>query len=261
MQQLHHGTIQLLHDHYWHRKAAFQLQEDTYPHWMIFAVEEGSFRYTLGDGEEQDAVRGDWVICPPETRFGRQVLKPLSFHVVGFQWLQLPAIDPPTGTLSFRDHERLFSAYRYVHQLYALPHEQSLSWRNVLIQELWDGYALQQLLPAASEGEDDHALMLTAKQRLIAHAFQAMSMKVIAEQAGLSPVQFTRRFKAAFGCSPTEYVRQLRLERGKRLLLETSLTVDEIARECGYENGFYFSRVFTRQMQISPSAYRRTHRI
>lgn len=260
LRALQTGTMQLLHYYYWHQKQKFQHREDIYPYWIAFAVEEGSFRYALGANDADEATRGDWVICPPETVFQRDVLRPLSFHFLGFRWTELPA-NLPNGKITLADEDRLSSAYRSLHRLYALPPEQAMSWRTQLLQEVWNGYVLQQLLPSQRYPDDGDPLMLTARRKLKAHAFRTLSLKAIADELNISPVQFTRRFKAAFGCTATEYVRQLRLDHGKQLLMETNLTVDQIAQECGYENGFYFSRVFTRHSTMSPSEYRRTHRL
>ncbi|MGG1638969.1 helix-turn-helix domain-containing protein [Paenibacillus sp. NRS-1760] len=255
------GKIKLLHYYYWHKKQAFQFEEDIYTHWVVFAVQQGRFRYKLGMGEEGEAVNGDWIICPPRTPFRREVVHPLSFFYWGFEWSSPPS-SLPLGKLIFADQERLASAYRYLQQLYALPPEQAMLWRNRFIQELWDGYVLQQLLPESGHRVHGDSLMLSARRKLQAQAFQqSLSMRVLADEMELSPVQFTRRFKAAFDCSPSEFVRQLRLDQGKRLLMESTLTVDQIAQECGYENGFYFSRVFSLHMAMSPSEYRRAHRL
>ncbi|WFB59634.1 AraC family transcriptional regulator [Paenibacillus sp. BR1-192] len=260
MSELQNGVIKLYHYYYWHKKQSFQYKEDIYLHWVAFAVQEGRFRYELGSLEAGEAVNGDWVVCPPGTPFRREVLQPLSFFYLGFEW-STPPSNLPLGKLTFADQERLASAYRYMQQLYALPPEQAMLWRNRFIQELWDGYVLQQLLPMADYWGAGDSLMLSARRKLQELAFQNVSMKELADESGLSPVQFTRRFKAAFGCSASEYVRQLRLDHGKRLLIESPLTVDHIAQECGYDNGFYFSRVFSLHIGMSPSEYRRAHRL
>ncbi|WP_281885147.1 helix-turn-helix domain-containing protein [Paenibacillus sp. YYML68] len=258
------GRIQLLHHYYWHEKPSFQLDEDTYPHWGIFAVEQGGFRFGIGDDEDGEATFGDWVVCPPNTPFRREVIqpKPLTFHFLRFEWATAPSM-LPMGKITFRDRERLSSAYRYMQQLSALPEEQALLWRNRFVQELWDGYVLQHMLPepAPSDPVCDDSLMLAARRKLQERAFHALSMNELAAECSLSPVQFTRRFKTAFGCTASDYVRELRLAESKRLLTETSLTIEQVAHRSGYDNGFYFSRVFSRHIQMSPSEYRRAHRV
>jgi AraC family transcriptional regulator len=261
MNELQNGTVKLLHFTHWHNKEHFQLLEDTYPHWVIFAIQKGRFHYQLDNVTEGEAISGDWVICPPATPFRRKVLQPLSFFYLAFDWASPPTELPLHGKLTFTDQERLTSGYRYLERLSVLPPELAMQWRNRLIQELWDGYNLQQLLPDERYRDERDSLMLYARRKLQEQARQSLSMKALADDCKLSPVQFTRLFKAAFGCSPSEYIRQLRLDHGKRLLMESALTVDQIAQECGYDNGFYFSRVFSLHIGMSPSEYRRAHRL
>ncbi|MNW10668.1 DNA-binding transcriptional regulator AraC [compost metagenome] len=45
------------------------------------------------------------------------------------------------------------------------------------------------------------------------------------------------------------------------LLTGTTFSLDTIAEACGYETGFYLSRIFTKKMGMSPSAYRKAYRI
>jgi transcriptional regulator GlxA family with amidase domain len=77
----------------------------------------------------------------------------------------------------------------------------------------------------------------------------------------MSPSQLSRRFKGALGTNPAEYRTQCRVQEARRLLLETAMSVEEIAEACGFENGFYFSRVFTRETGQPPSRFRKNYRV
>jgi AraC family transcriptional regulator len=253
------GRLLVQNHHYWHKKQQFLLNEDRYPCWVVFAVEEGRFRYQIG-GDIGEAAFGDWVVCPPETSFRREVLQPLSFHFLWLEWIVLPET-LPSGKISIQDTERLISSYRYLRKLSELEAAQADAWKNRFVRDIWNSYVLQQLLTDDNASVTADALMLSARRTIKQRAFGPLSMRRMAEEAGLSPVQFTRRFKVAFGYSASSYLKRLRLDLGKALLTDTVLTVDEIAVRCGYENGFYFSRVFSQHVRMSPSEYRRTHRL
>jgi AraC-like DNA-binding protein len=79
----------------------------------------------------------------------------------------------------------------------------------------------------------------------------------LAESAGLSKYYFSHRFKQEIGCSPMSYVRRLRMETAKKMLHTTSLSVGEIAKAVGFDNQNSFSQLFTKDIGISPSAYRK----
>ena len=77
------------------------------------------------------------------------------------------------------------------------------------------------------------------------------------ELSGLSRRTFSRRFRAATGFSPIEYVQALRAEEAKQLLETTVAPIDEIAEEIGYHDERAFRRVFRKRTGLSPSAYRK----
>ncbi|GEM_PF-3351906 len=65
-------------------------------------------------------------------------------------------------------------------------------------------------------------------------------------------------FKKEYGTTPLKYLIQKRIEKAKILLLENKLTIKEIAAICGFENEYYFSRLFKKVVSVSPKAYRNT---
>lgn len=63
-------------------------------------------------------------------------------------------------------------------------------------------------------------------------------------------------FKRAFGCSPRDMMLRLRLQHAKNLLLESSLSIKEIAQQCGYHRQHEFARAFRQQAGVAPSEWR-----
>lgn len=76
------------------------------------------------------------------------------------------------------------------------------------------------------------------------------------ERSGLSERTFIRRFRAATGYAPIEYVQTLRIEEAKHLLETTRTPVEMIAVEAGYEDPNFFRRLFKRRVGITPARYR-----
>jgi transcriptional regulator GlxA family with amidase domain len=75
--------------------------------------------------------------------------------------------------------------------------------------------------------------------------------------SGLPERSFKRRFRQATGMSPLEYVHTLRLEEAKHMLESSAAPVEAIANEVGYEDAGFFSRLFRRQVSLTPAQYRR----
>lgn len=76
-------------------------------------------------------------------------------------------------------------------------------------------------------------------------------------RSGLSPRTFARRFRAATGYAPIEYVQALRVEEAKQMLEAEDVGLDEVGAAVGYEDPASFRRVFKREAGVTPAAYRR----
>ena len=69
---------------------------------------------------------------------------------------------------------------------------------------------------------------------------------------------FEKIFKQTMSVSPHQYYTRLILDRGKHLLATTTHSIGEIARLCGIDDALYFSRLFKKNLGMSPAAYRKT---
>jgi len=78
--------------------------------------------------------------------------------------------------------------------------------------------------------------------------------------SGLTPRTFKRRFQAATGYAPLDYVQSLRIEEAKQMLETGDAAIDSVAGEAGYAEPAAFRRVFKRATGISPLQYRQRFR-
>ncbi|NQU45181.1 AraC family transcriptional regulator [bacterium] len=88
-------------------------------------------------------------------------------------------------------------------------------------------------------------------------AGEKLSVPEMAAAAGMSVGHFTRQFKLKTGFSPTDYFIRLKVRKACDLLVSGPTPVAEIARRVGYEDPYYFSKVFKRATNMSPREYRR----
>jgi AraC family transcriptional regulator len=84
-----------------------------------------------------------------------------------------------------------------------------------------------------------------------------LRLEEIAGAAHMSPHHFARSFKEATGLSPHQYVIQQRVQRAKTLLLNTDLTVAEVAMEVGFSNSSHLAHHVRRLLDVTPGALRR----
>ena len=88
------------------------------------------------------------------------------------------------------------------------------------------------------------------------HLDQPLPVAKLAALANVSPSHFFALFKRRTGCAPMDYFTHLRMQHACRLLGATSASVKEVAAALGYEDPFYFSRVFKLVNRVPPSQYR-----
>lgn len=79
----------------------------------------------------------------------------------------------------------------------------------------------------------------------------------LASDMAVSPRTFIRRFNQATGKPPKQYLQKLRINEAKRLLEMTTLSIDQITQRVGYSDVSSFRRLFKREVDLSPTEYRR----
>jgi AraC-like DNA-binding protein len=89
------------------------------------------------------------------------------------------------------------------------------------------------------------------------HYAERLTLDRLAKQAGISSYYLTTLFRRCTGRSVMAYVGDVRHREARSLLSNTGLAVTEVARSVGYDDPYYFSRVFRSREGCAPSAYRR----
>ena len=98
-----------------------------------------------------------------------------------------------------------------------------------------------------------------AKQYIQEHYNEAISLETVSSEVGFNPAYFSTIFKKATGQNFMDYVKEVRINSAKDLLIHTSLDVAEIAQSVGYSDIKYFSRLFRKATNLTPSDYRKLY--
>lgn len=77
---------------------------------------------------------------------------------------------------------------------------------------------------------------------------------------GITQPYLYRIFKQAVGCSPKQYITSCKLTEAKRLLVQTELSISQVAAAVGFSNGLDFSKFFATRMGMAPTLYRERYR-
>lgn len=125
------------------------------------------------------------------------------------------------------------------------------------------GLLQQLLLPfleAAGEDDPPDDIELERFQPVLdyiaKHLPDPLTTSKLASICELRENDFSKAFHQAYGIPPKQYLTRMRIERAKELLLVTRQSVKEIAFQCGYENEFFFYRIFKKYTGITPTAFR-----
>lgn len=90
------------------------------------------------------------------------------------------------------------------------------------------------------------------------HLSERFTVHDLALGVGLSTSHFARAFRKTFGRTPMCHVREVRLDRARRLMLQTDLSLREIALGCGFSDQAHFTRRFRAAMATPPRSWRRS---
>ena len=89
------------------------------------------------------------------------------------------------------------------------------------------------------------------------HYKENITLADLAAAAGMSKSTFCRVFTSSLSISPGEYITTIRINHARKLLSETSATVEQIALECGFYDQSHFIKAFKRERGTTPGRYRR----
>ena len=89
------------------------------------------------------------------------------------------------------------------------------------------------------------------------HLAEEVSLSVLAEEFHLNAQYISQLFKNEIGVGFLAYLTNIRMEKAKKLLLSTSLSVTEVAEQSGYGDYRVFTKVFKKSEGVTPSQYRR----
>ena len=105
--------------------------------------------------------------------------------------------------------------------------------------------------------KNEFGSMMKAARRIERTFTEPLHASEVAAEIGMSRSCFSMKFKKYTGVTFGDFVSKLRIGKAEELLLNTQLSLTEIAEKSGYEDVYYFSRVFREKMQCSPAEYRR----
>ena len=116
----------------------------------------------------------------------------------------------------------------------------------------------EQRVSEKAEPEKQEERTITSITRYLQeHLAEDLSLSVLADEFHLNPQYISQLFKNEIGVNFLSYLTNIRMEKAKKLLLSTSLSITDVADQSGYGDYRVFTKVFKKSEGITPSQYRR----
>lgn len=224
-------------------------------------LEAGGFRRVLHAGQLFMLKPGERIAYQPTSE------NPWTYCWITFDglraasWAEQAGFGPGVYSLDCRVDTARF--YRICDRIMAVPNLNAASAMRRL------GLALE-FLSLAVESESlnsDHAgkkhMPLYRRSEYVQHAldyikynYASIAVSDISKYLGIDRSYFTAIFRQIQGITPNEYLLQVRMRQSSHMLLNLTMTIQDIGRFVGYEDSLTFSKAFKRFFGVSPKYYR-----
>ena len=237
-------------------------------------ITDGRARHVV-DGDSYQIESGDVFVIHESVAHGYEETDKLRLYNIMFDPKLLPDSDisessgfkalfaPEKNVRSFSSHMRLAPrdfelAAHLFRRIYREYSEKRVGWKTAVQGDFLRLTVTLSRLYDFDRVKDDHGMEKIAGAAAFIEQNYAENISVtrLAEMSNYSLRQFIRLFKKAFGCIPTEYIANLRMQKARELLRGKTVSITDIALYCGYGDSNYFSRIFRKYNGITPSEYR-----
>jgi AraC-like DNA-binding protein/uncharacterized cupin superfamily protein len=201
-------------------------------------------------GQTRRALRGDVLTYPVDVWHAERAVGEEPLETLFLAWTWRDAGTHPSLPLHATDRSgRVQRLIYWMHELAPPTRPDAAHMLHVLLDALL--FEVEQLSRTREQ-----AMVAQVKAYVQNHIADPLCLDDLAGEVGLSKYHFSRTFKAAAGTTPMRFVRQVRVEAARSLLLSTSWTLRAIARQVGFSDEFQLSRVFRRVTGTPPSEVR-----
>ncbi len=161
----------------------------------------------------------------------------------------IAALDTLPSVLTLADPQKNHALFKKIAAAFFSPEFFDHLYAQALLITL-----LHRIITLAKE----EGSLITKAQRYIELNYQeALTVQTIAEHCNVSASYLHKLFKSTLDITPGEYLINCRLSTARDLLINTSLSLNEIAFSCGFNSQSYFSDCFKKRIGVSPKNFRK----
>ncbi len=218
--------------------------------WEIVVFLKGKGIHTVGE-QNIPFCAGKIVCQPPGVAHGTRSDGEYQDMFIRFERYSPPGNDPVPIFEDDEDH-RFQTLLRMIYEIF---HRRESNWR-ALVDSLSD--ALCQLLVGWVDRKDEPPMVEAAVREMVMNiANPDFDLAELVKNSGYCPDYFRRCFRAGTGETPAQYMIRLRMDHAKQLLngVGGEMSIRQAALLSGYQDPYYFSRLFRKHTGMSPSEY------
>lgn len=206
----------------------------------------------------------EFLIIPADMphKYGAEENSPWTIHWVHFKGIQSPYF----ASLLSRQYKefvvyspfleervRIFdSIYQALESGYSLD---NLTYSNISFSYFLASFSFTDKFASAHHSIEKDAVDVSIEY-MQNHLDVSLTLETLASSINLSVSHYSSIFRKKTGYSPVVYFNHLKIQHACRYLQFTPLRINEIASKLGIEDPYYFSRMFTKIMGVSPLEYR-----
>lgn len=235
-------------------------------HLLLYCV-QGAGWYQLNHAEKQPLRANQWVILPAHMphKYGADEAAPWTIYWLHFAGTQAAALhahlqeQAPEAPTTIRPTEERLQLFEAIFSQLTL----TASLAGVVQASARLGHFLLALLPTAGSPAQPSAVAGSVTQSIRfmrEHLAQSFTVQELAVQAGLSASHYAALFRGQVGRPPIVFFNFLKVQHACQQLTDSALRIKEIAHQLGFADVYYFSRVFTKVMGVSPRQFRQGDR-
>ncbi|HCT91346.1 MAG TPA: hypothetical protein DF613_08195 [Lachnospiraceae bacterium] len=250
-------------------------------HWQehveILWVLEGSLSVTVREKQYAGTVGDIFYINPRELHSMQSTARGCTYLALVFPltWLQFDQADEAgekylrplaelnayvTTRLPHRTAKKAESLFQEIYTLY--EGNDDGAWLGIKAGLLRFYFYLYKdgVISRREKNSQQMDMLLHISQYVQEHCGESLSLDALGKRFHMSPKYFSVYFQKHFSRNFTDYLAATRIERAKKLLLETEADMELVAQQTGFSGSSYFIRVFRKTTGMTPGQYRKDFR-
>ena len=233
--------------------------------WEFMAIVDGRAKPHCADGSNFRFLSKQLWIMPPHSRHSWTVPKNSKCRVIVMHFANLPEVmqhyisyEKPTHIrLTTDDVTTLEKIYNEVHPHYQLPKLGCIIWFEKALVDLCIFITGKLRHKIQRTCYDSTAIKIQqAQDWYLTNLVRSPKVEDVARALDISTTMLNRIFKSRLKKKTSRALQQLALEQSCRLMVESTLSLKEIAFQCGFVNPGQFYRAFQKHLHVPPSEWR-----